>query len=234
MHYLSYYFVQVYAYLLRIGYICRKFKELNNLTSYEKKIGLDQYVKKTASKRKYMSSASSEYHFETGGKDTGREYFDQQDYQKKVRVDKQTSECILMDMDKSTGTLMEEKYKVLSCSNHGHHNEMVVSQSNFRSMESRKLSDAPDGSCSFLKAYTNWDFESILFPNIANRSELEIEVPAEHLLPCSIHLSKKKYRYDVQNMRNNRQIRGQDDQLKFSISSAHWKGPITVTLIIFS
>ena len=184
-------------------------------------------MRNTASKRKFVASTGPENHVETDEKNTEQDHFAQQDYQKKVRVDKEASECVLMDTDKSGGTFMEKGNKILGCSNHSHQNEMI-SHSDVRSLETRKISNASEASCSSFKAYSNWDYEMITFPNIANRSELEIEAPAEHLLPCSVHLSKKKYMFNVQSMRNNTQIRSQDEQLNFSVSPAHWKAPIKV------
>ena len=66
-------------------------------------------MRNTASKRKFVASTGPENHVETDEKDTEQEHFAQQDYQKKVRVDKEASQCVLMDTDKSGGTFMEKK-----------------------------------------------------------------------------------------------------------------------------
>ena len=184
-------------------------------------------MENAASKRKYVSDTGPESHFETDGKDTGYD-------QKKVRMDKETREHVLMDRGESGGTSMEEKSEILSCDNSSHQKEVIVDQSDLCCVKTRKLFIAPGASCSSMKAYTNWDYETISFPSIMNRSELEIDAPEEHLLPSSVHLSKKKYRFSVQNMKNNTQIRSQDDDFKFSLSSTHWKASIKVVYNFFS
>ena len=85
-------------------------------------------------------------------------------------------------------------------------------------------------SCSFLTGYSNWDYKTVTFPDIAKRTHIEISAPAEHLLPCCIHLSKDKYTFDVQTMKNKKQIDNTDEQLEFSFGQAGWKASIKLRM----
>ena len=98
------------------------------------------------------------------------------------------------------------------------------------SQEKEAQDESKNATSLFITRYTNWNYKTVLLPDIAKRTEIEISAPSEHLLPNCIRLSKNKYKFDVRYMRNIKQVDSQDELLEHSYRQIGWKASIKVTI----
>ncbi|OWF52640.1 tRNA-splicing endonuclease subunit Sen54 [Mizuhopecten yessoensis] len=225
---------QVYAHLRRLGYVVLRHQGCLDVTTYERKIHLDQHVKIDKKKRKHKgdnpsdSPSLGDKKVKVSSEDSGRETV------------KEQLEC---STPENCGSVMEVDGPPVTegVSNDRLFDNKVWDTSGTADLpgaelKNSELMEEPDGVC---VPYSQWDFDELGFPSIGGVEVLELQMPKLDLLPHGIDFSTAPNTFDARaylsQQRKHKMYRGQQqqesvDNLEFSYAEMiHKKRKITAS-----
>ncbi|XP_060063341.1 tRNA-splicing endonuclease subunit Sen54-like [Ylistrum balloti] len=185
---------QVYSHLRRLGYVVLRHQGCLDVTTYERKIHLDQHVKMDKKKRKHKGDNTSD----TSG-------LDQLHKKVKVALDDSDKELMKEQLENSCpekcaslmdlgGSSISEGVIEDRCDSNGWNTSGSTNQTDTGIKES-DLAEECDGQS---VPYSVWEFDRLGFPNIGGVEVLELQIPRLDLLPHGVDLSKASTIFNVQ------------------------------------
>ncbi|XP_033741062.1 tRNA-splicing endonuclease subunit Sen54-like isoform X2 [Pecten maximus] len=226
---------QVYAHLRRLGYVVLRHQGCLDITTYERKIHLDQHVKTDKKKRKHKGDKTS--NIPGLGKDHKKVKVTSEDSDQEML--KEQLECVHPDKCVSQMEVDRPATAEVVIDDRPHDKD-VSNTSAMDDLPDTGDSELTEESDPLSVPYSVWEFDKLGFPDIGGVEVLELQMPRLDLLPHGVDLSNASTTFDVrayfsQQRKHHKKHRRQQRQesvenLEFSYSEMiHKKKKITAS-----